>query len=88
MTVGMAVEVTGMALDTGAASAFIDRGIAVRASAEGAVGRIVADPTEAPRLVREMIEHHEHYRRTSAEFATTCRARHHAAEVLRHLLEK
>jgi hypothetical protein len=52
----------------------------------GAVGQIVADPGEAPSLVREMIEHHEHYRRTSAEFAAACRARHHAAKVLRHLL--
>jgi hypothetical protein len=52
----------------------------------GAVGRIAANLIEAPTLVREMIDHHEHYRRTSTEFAASCRARHTAAGVLRHLL--
>jgi hypothetical protein len=52
----------------------------------GAIGCIAAEPAAAPALVREVIEHHEHYRRTCASFAPTFRARHDAADVLRLLL--
>jgi len=55
--------------------------------AAGAVGLIAAEPAREPALVRELIEHHSHYRRTATSFAVACRERHTAAEVLRRLLE-
>jgi len=52
----------------------------------GAVGCVAADLGETSALVREMIAHREHYRRTSRDFAERCRARHDASEVLRRLI--
>ncbi len=52
----------------------------------GAVGLIAADLSDAPVLVREMIECHEHYRRTAGKFAAACRTRHSAATVAASLL--
>ncbi len=52
----------------------------------GAVGLIAADLAEAPAMVREMIEGHEHYRRTAGEFSASCRARHSSSTVAASLL--
>ena len=52
----------------------------------GAVGLIAADLSEAPALVREMIEQQEHYRRTAEEFSAGCRARHSPPTVAASLL--
>jgi hypothetical protein len=76
-------------------NAYADKGIALsrltttsipKGRPAGAVGLIATDLSEAPALVREMIEGHEHYRRTAREFAEECRERHTASTVAASLL--
>jgi hypothetical protein len=52
----------------------------------GAVGLIAADLSAAPAMVREMIEGHEHFRKTAMAFSEECRARHAASAVAASLL--
>ena len=42
----------------------------------GAVGIIAADPAQIPRLLVEMIEHYDHYRRTAEQFSHQWMKRH------------
>jgi hypothetical protein len=48
----------------------------------GAVGVIASEMSEAPSLVREILDHREHYRKTSDEFARACRTAHEGTEVV------
>jgi len=57
-----------------------------RPVAAGAVGLVAAEPSLAHALVRELIEHHEHYRRTAAAFGSDLRERLNAAEVVRSVV--
>jgi hypothetical protein len=55
---------------------------------QSAVGLSAADATEIPRLLRELIEHHAHYRATARDFARTWYAEHHPRQTLARLLDR
>jgi hypothetical protein len=53
----------------------------------GAVGLIAAGIDQVPRLLRDMADHYEHYRRTAAEFAPEWGQWHSPERVVRLLTE-
>jgi hypothetical protein len=54
----------------------------------GAVGLIAADSGEAPRLLREMIDHYDHYRRTAAKYSSDWFRRHDPRRTVSTLIDK
>jgi hypothetical protein len=52
-----------------------------------AVGVIYQNPSELPALMRELLEHHDHYRTTASEFATGWNEYHNAARLVEVLAE-
>lgn len=55
---------------------------------QSAVGLIAAASAEIPRLLREVVEHHAHYRATARAFARTWYAEHHPRQTLACLLDR
>jgi hypothetical protein len=52
----------------------------------GAVGLIAADRDQVGDLVREMVDHYDHYRETATEFSAAWREAHHPQKTLADLL--
>jgi hypothetical protein len=52
----------------------------------GAVGLIAADPCQVPALLRNLVDHYPHYRRTAAEFAERWIEWHNPDRVVAELL--
>ncbi len=52
----------------------------------GAVGLVAASTDQFPALLREMVQHYAHYRRSAIEFSQGWRARHAPSETVRTLL--
>ncbi|HEV7280697.1 MAG TPA: hypothetical protein VGN57_10890 [Pirellulaceae bacterium] len=52
----------------------------------GSFGLIAADDEQIGRLVRQMLAHHDHYRREAVAFADEWRRRHHPARTLEQFL--
>jgi hypothetical protein len=53
----------------------------------GAVGLIAADMDQVPRLLRDMVDHYDHYRRTAAQFAPRFAAIHSPQHLIERLLD-
>jgi hypothetical protein len=58
-----------------------------RASPLGAVGLVAANPGEVPRLLREMIRHYTHYRRSAGAFSVQWFQRHDPRLTVQTLLD-
>ncbi|HEX5445130.1 MAG TPA: hypothetical protein VFW87_14925 [Pirellulales bacterium] len=56
-------------------------------SPTGSVGLVYRSPEEIPGLLREMVEHHAHYRSTARKFSERWAARHNAPRLLRRLTQ-
>ncbi|GEM_PF-839379 len=52
------------------------------------VGLVFADPCQVPSLVREMVHHYSHYRKTAREFSNAWREVHSPQNVLMRMLEE
>ena len=52
----------------------------------GAVGLAASEPGQVPHLLKEMIDHHAHYRETAAEFSHDWMQRHDADRTVKQLL--
>ena len=52
------------------------------------VGLVFADPCQVPYLVREMVQHYSHYRKTAREFSESWREIHSPQNVLMRMLEE
>lgn len=58
-----------------------------QASPLGSVGLVAADPGEVPRLLREMIRHYTHYRRSAGAFSVEWFQRHDPRRTVQTLLD-